>query len=132
MRINCEIPDHIGRIFKEFLQISDQSDDDIAGYIILYLQESALQALEAHRQREIGREIDQGRDYYAKLTEEKQEIDNKIADLTYFGSEWIKRWSERAVEAVKQKKQEKFKEVKRRWQDATKDGGSCAATRRKA
>lgn len=132
MKIYCEIPDHIGRIFKEFLQISDQSDDDIAGYIILYLQESALQALEAHRQREVGREIDQGRDYYAKLTEEKQEIDNEIADLTWFGSEWIKRWSERAVETVKQKKQEKFKEVKRRWQDAFKDGGGCAIVGRKA
>lgn len=132
MRISCEIPDHIGRIFKEFLQISDQGDGDTAGYIILYLQESALQKLEAYRQREVNREIAQGRDYYAELTEEKQEIDNKIADLTYFGHEWIKSWSERTVEAFKQKKQEEFKEVKRRWQDAFKDGGSCAATRRKA
>lgn len=132
MRISCEIPDHIGRIFKEFLQISDQSDSDMAGYIILYLQESALQALEAHRQREINREIAQGRDYYAELTEEKQEIDNKIADLTYFGREWIKSWSERTAEAFKRKKQEEFKEVKRRWQDAFKDDGGCAATRRKA
>lgn len=132
MRINCEIPNNIGRIFKEFLQISDQSDSDMAGYIILYLQESALQALEAHRQREVNREIAQGRDYYAELTEEKQEIDNKIADLTYFGHEWIKSWSERTVEAFKRKKQEEFKEVKRRWQDATKDDGGCAIVGRKA
>lgn len=132
MKIYCEIPDHIGQIFKEFLQISDQGDGDTAGYIILYLQESALQKLEAYRQREVNREIAQGRDYYAELTEEKQEIDNKIADLTYFGHEWIKSWSERTVEAFKRKKQEEFKEVKRRWQDATKDGGGCAATRGKA
>lgn len=132
MKIYCEIPDHIGRIFKEFLQISDQGDGDTAGYIILYLQESALQKLEAYRQREVNREIAQGRDYYAELTEEKQEIDNKIADLTYFGHEWIRSWSERAVEAFKRKKQEEFKEVKRRWQDATKDGGGCAIVGRKA
>lgn len=133
MRISCKIPDHIGRIFKEFLQISDQVDGDMIGYIILFLKESALHKLRT-RYRELEQEIDKSQDDGKK--EDQKEVGDKIFELICFGSDWTRIWVEKYAkakgkEAEKQKRKE-ISEAKRRWQDAFENGRGCAATRRKA
>lgn len=133
MKIYCEIPDHICRIFKEFLQISDQSNVDMAEYIILFLKESALHKLRT-RCRELEQEIDKSQD--DEKEKERKEVGGKIYDLICFGSDWARSWVEKYAEAKKkeadQAKRKEITEAKRRWQDAFKDGGGCAIVGRKA
>lgn len=133
MKIYCEIPNHICRIFEEFLQISDQVDGDMIGYIILFLEEAALHKLRT-RYRELEQEIDKSQDDGKK--EDQKEVGDKIFELICFGSDWTRIWVEKYAkakekEAEKQKRKE-ITEAKRRWQDAFENGRGCAATRRKA
>ena len=133
MKIYCEIPDHICRIFEEFLQISDQVDGDMIGYIILFLKESALHKLRT-RYRELEQEIDKSQDDGKK--EDQKEVGDKIFELICFGSDWTRIWVEKYAKAKgKEAEKQKRKEIsgaKRRWQDAFENGRGCAATRRKA
>lgn len=131
MKIYCEIPDDITQIFKEFLQISDQSDGDMAEYMIFFLEEAARHKL-SKQWDEIEKEIEEKPSQ--RKEEEQEEIADKILKLSFFGSEWIRIMCKEHTEEKEANlaKRKEIGEVKRRWQDAFKDDGSCAATRGKA
>ncbi len=127
MKIYCEIPDDIGQFFKEFLQISDQSNGDMAEYMILFLEEAARHKLMT-RLHELKQEIDKSKD--DEKEKERKEIGAKTYDLLCFGSDWAQNWVEKYAkakekEAEKQKRKE-ISEAKRRWQDAFENGRGCA------
>lgn len=66
MRINCEIPDDVGQIFKEFLLISKEGNQNVGQCMALYIARDARYRLldqwcklgrEVHVDRGNGKEI---------------------------------------------------------------------------
>ncbi|KFA57785.1 hypothetical protein [Mageeibacillus indolicus] len=81
MKIYCEIPDHIGRIFKEFLQISEEDDRSVGHYMALYVARKAQDVLyDQWHKLDWQLRVSWGGD--EKITQE--EIGNKIDILEIF------------------------------------------------
>lgn len=81
MRINCEIPDDIGQIFKEFLQISEEGDRSVGQYMALYIARDARYSL-LDRWHTLSWEMHVGRGDGKEIAQKENE--NKIGILEKF------------------------------------------------
>ncbi len=81
MRINYEIPDDVGRIFKEFLLISREGDQSVGQHMTLRVANEAKRKLHDQWNR-LSWEMHVGRDDGKKRTQE--EIERRIDILEKF------------------------------------------------
>lgn len=103
MRINYEIPDDVGQIFKEFLLISKDDDQNVGQHMALYIADEAKCKLFEQWHR-MSWEMHGGRGGSKKTQEE---VESKIDILEKFCREMIRQTISGALTVKRRKAKEK-------------------------